>query len=144
MNRDVKIAVAGTQDCGGENEIVTEYKTEGQYFERGDCRYLLYREQDGDSGAITENTLKIKGDVLELSRKGNIDSHMIFETGQTHHTSYVTAYGTLKLEVYTEDLKCLWAESEARVQITYRLFMTGELLSRNRLVIKIRNFLAKN
>lgn len=143
MNRDVKIAVTGTQDSGG-NEIVTDYMTDGQYFERNGCRYLLYREQDVDSGAVTANILKIKGDVLELSRKGNIDSHMIFETGQTHHTIYTTAYGTLKLEVCTEDLKCRWAESEALVQITYRLLMTGELLSRNKLVIKIKNIAVKD
>lgn len=143
MNRDVKIAVTGTQDNGG-NEIVTDYITDGQYFERNGCLYLLYREQDADSGTVTANTLKIKGNVLELSRKGNINSHMIFETGQTHHTSYATAYGTLELEVYTEDLKCLWAESESLVQLTYRLLTAGELLSRNRLIIKIENISAKD
>lgn len=143
MNRDVRITVTGTQD-DGENEIVTDHKTDGQYFERDGCRYLLYREQDADSGAVTANTLKIKGNILELSRKGNIHSRMVFEAGQTHPTSYATAYGTLQLDVYTEDLKCLWAEAEARVQITYSLLMTGELLSRNKLVIKIRNISAED
>lgn len=144
MNRDVRITVTGTQDDGNGNEIVTDHKTDGQYFERDGCRYLLYREQDADSGAVTANTLKIKGNILELSRKGNIHSRMVFEAGRTNPTSYATAYGTLQLEVYTEDLKCLWAEDEARVQITYSLLMTGELLSRNKLVIKIRNISAED
>lgn len=137
MNRDVRITVTGIQDDGGGNEIVTEYKARGQYFEKDDCRYLLYREQDADSGAVTANTLKIKGNVLELSRKGHIHSRMVFEAGQAHSTSYITACGTLLLEVCTEDIKCLWTEDEARMQITYRLLMTGEFLSRNKLVIKI-------
>lgn len=136
MNRDVKITVTGTQN-DGESEIVTEYEACGQYFAKDDCRYLLYREQDADSGAVTANTLKIKGNVLELSRKGNIHSRMVFEAGQTHPSSYITACGTLLLEVCTEDLKCLWTKDEARVQITYSLLMTGEFLSRNKLVIKI-------
>lgn len=140
MNRDVRITVTGTQNDGG-SEIITEYETCGQYFEKDGCRYLLYREQDADSGAVTANTLKIKGNVLELSRKGNIHSRMVFEAGQTHPSSYITACGTLLLEVCTEDLKCLWTEDEARVQITYSLLMTGEFLSRNKLVVKIVSIL---
>ena len=141
MNRDVRITVTGTQDDGGGNETITEYEACGQYFEKDDCRYLLYREQDADSGAVTANTLKIKGNVMELSRKGNIHSRMVFETGQTHPSSYITACGTLQLEVCTEDLKCLFTEDQARVQITYSLLMTGDLLSRNKLVIKIESIL---
>lgn len=143
MNRDVKITVAGTQDDGGGNEIAADYQTVGQYFERDGCRYLLYQEQDTESQAITSNTLKMRDNVLELSRKGNIHSHMVFETGHTHSTDYATPYGTLHLEVCTEVLNCLWTETEARVQITYSLLMAGELLSRNNLEINIRNISAK-
>ena len=143
MNRDVEITVAGTQDDGGGNEIVTDFQTVGQYFERNGCRYILYQEQDTESKAFTANTLKLRDNVLELSRKGNIHSRMVFEAGQTHRTDYVTACGSLQLEVCTEDLKCLWAESEAAIRITYRLSAAGEFLSQNRLVIKIRNISAK-
>lgn len=139
MNRDVEVTVTGVQEDGSGNEIVTDLKTPGQYFEKSGCKYLLYREQDADSGAATANTLKIKSGILELSRKGSINSRMIFEPGETHPASYVTAYGTLRLEVCTENLKCLFTATGARIQITYRLLMTGEFLSRNRLVIKIRN-----
>lgn len=139
MNRDVEITVAGTQDDGSGNEIETGCRTVGQYFERNGCRYLLYREQDAESKAFTANTFKIRDNVLELSRKGNIHSRMVFEAGQTHSTDYVTAYGTLQLEVCTEDLNCLWTETEAGIQITYRLLMAGRFLSRNKLAIKIRN-----
>lgn len=140
MNRDVRITVTGTQDDGG-NETITEYEAFGQYFEKDGCRYLLYREKDADSDAVTANTLKIKENVLELSRRGNIHSRMVFEAGQTHPSSYITACGTLQLEVCTEDLKCLWTEDRARVQITYRLLMAGAFLSRNELVIKIESIL---
>lgn len=144
MNRDVEIIVAGTQDDGSGNEIVTDLRTVGQYFERNGCRYLLYQEQDAESNAITANTLKMRDNVMELSRKGNIHSRMIFEAGQSHPTDYVTVWGVLQLEVYTEDLKYLWTETEAGIRITYRLLMTGEFLSLNKLVIKIRNISAKH
>lgn len=144
MNRDVKIIVAGTQDDGSGNKTVTDFQTVGQYFERNGCRYLLYREQDTESKAITANTLKLRDNVMELSRKGNIHSRMVFEAGQTHPTDYVTAWGVLQMEVCTEDLKYQWTETEAGIRITYRLLMAGEFLSRTELVIKIRNISAKN
>lgn len=135
MNRNISISVTGTQNSGGQ-ETTTRCRTDGQYYERNGCRYILYQEQDADSGAVTANTLKIKGRTLELSRKGNINTRMIFETGQTHSAAYVTAYGTLHLEVSTKDLNCQWTESGFKIIIIYDLIMAGEYLSGSRLVLE--------
>lgn len=136
MNRDVEITVSGTQYDDGGNEVQTSCRTSGQYYEKNGCRYLLYEERDEESGAVTSNTLKIRDNVLELSRKGGIRSRMIFEAGRTHPAGYETAYGALQLEVYTESLKFLWTEDHASIIIIYNLLMAGGLLSRNRLVIE--------
>lgn len=137
MDRDVRITVSGIQDDGGGNEAVTRHQADGQYFERDGCRFLLYRELDPDSGAATSNTLKIRDNILELSRRGNVNSRMVFEAGHTHPASHATAYGTLRLDVRTEDVKCLWTESRAEVIIKYSLWTAGEFLSKNRLAIEI-------
>lgn len=137
MNRNVKISVSGTQCDEGGNEVQTSCRASGQYYEKNNCRYLLYEEQDGESGAVTSNTLKIRDNVLELSRRGGIRSRMIFEAGRTCPAGYDTAYGSMQLEVYTESLKFLWTEDHASVIIIYNLLMAGGLLSRNRLVIEI-------
>lgn len=139
MNRNVEITVSGIQDDGGGDKTETCCRTIGQYFERNGCRYLLYEEQDADSEACTSNTVKLSGNILELSRKGNIHSRMVFEAGRTHSAEYVTPYGTLQLQISTDDLKCLWTDAEARIRITYRLLTADGFLSRNKLVIKIRN-----
>lgn len=137
MNRDVTVSVTGTQNNGGGTITVTSFEGQGQYFEKNGCRYLLYREQDTDSGAPTSNTLKMGERLIELSRRGSVNTHMIFEAGRTHPADYVTGYGSLALEVRTEDLKCLWTETKARVIITYKLMAAGALLSSNKLIIKI-------
>lgn len=135
MRRDVSISVTGTQDSGGQ-QTTTSCQASGQYYERNGCRYLLYQEEDAESGAVTANTLKIKDAVLELSRKGSVNTRMVFETGRTHPADYATAYGTLKLEVFTKGLDCLWTESGARIVILYHLLLAGECLSENRLVME--------
>lgn len=138
MKKDIEITVSGIQQDDVGHRTFTDYKAQGQYFERGGCRYLLYDEQDAESRTLTHNTLKIRDHTLELIRRGNVSSHMVFAPGSSRSTEYVTAYGTLHLEVETEDLKCLWQPADAAIEITYSLSMAGELLSRNRLVIKIK------
>lgn len=142
MKKDIEITVSGVQQDDAGHRTATDYRAQGQYFERDGCRYLLYEEQDAESGAVTHNTLKIKDRSLELIRRGNVNSRMVFAVGTPMAADYVTVYGALHLEVDTEDLKCLWRPTEASIEITYSLSMAGELLSRNRLSIKI-NFLCQ-
>ncbi len=138
MKKDIEITVSGIQQDSAGHRTVTDCRAQGQYFERDGCRYLLYEEQDAESKAVTHNTLKIKDHSLELIRRGNISSHMVFSLGPPRSTEYITAYGALHLEVDTEDLNCLWRPADAVIEVKYSLSMSGELLSRNRLIIKIK------
>jgi len=144
VNRDVRITLSGTQRDKDGNETVTRCRVSGQYFERNGGHYLLYEEQCGESETMTRNTLKIRDNILELTRKGAVSSHMLFEAGMTHPGDYTLPYGSLSLKVHTEDLKCLWAETEASIHIDYCLWTAGELLSKNKLHIKIKNFLPED
>lgn len=139
MDKNISITVSGTQLNENGQRLLTEVVSEGQYFERGDCRYILYDETDPETRLTTGNTLKFRDHVLELSRRGGITSRMVFETGKTHRTSYTTAYGTLILDISTEVISEFWSESGATVHICYRILTEDSLLSENELKIKIRN-----
>lgn len=139
MDKNISITVSGTQLNENGQKLLTEVVSEGQYFERGDCRYILYDETDPETRLTTGNTLKFRDHMLELSRRGGITSRMVFETGRTHRTSYTTAYGTLILDISTEVMSEFWSESGATVHICYRILTEGSLLSENELKIKIRN-----
>lgn len=143
MDKNISITVFGTQLNENGQKLLTEVAAEGQYFERGGCRYILYDETDPETLLVTGNTLKFKENMLELSRRGNITSRMVFETGKTHRTSYTTAYGTLILDISTEVMSEFWSESGA-VHIRYQILAEGSLLSENELKIKIRNLPAKD
>lgn len=144
MDKNISITVSGTQLNENGQKLLTEIDAEGQYFERGGCRYILYDETDPETMLTTVNTLKFKENTLELSRRGSITSRMVFETGKTHRTSYITAYGTLILDISTEVMSGFWSESGATVHIHYRLLTEGSLLSENELKIKIRNLPTKD
>lgn len=134
MNNSVEINVIGNQERDGQKST-TEYYGGGQYFERDGTRYLIYLDQDKDSDALTSYTLKMKDHILELTQKGTVNTRMSFEAGRTYPVNYVTEYGSLTLDVFTEDLKYQWSETSASIMITYKLFTGGELLSTNQLTI---------
>lgn len=143
MDKTVRISLTGTQDDGSGHVLTTEYTTTGRCYERDGCRYLLYREEDADSGAAADSLLKIRDGLLELTRRGDITSRMVFEPGAGHTADYVTPFGALELEVHTQALSCFWTDSGGRIRITYSLYSAGALLSRNELVIKLKFFCEK-
>lgn len=142
MTRDVYITITGTQLDEYGHEAVTELKVQGQYYEKGGSRYLLYEEQD--EGTVTKNTVKIKDCLLELSRSGPSRSRMLFQTGKAHHTNYITPYGVLQLEIYTEAMRSFWSEDSGTIELSYHLTAENLILSRNKLSVKIWNFSEKH
>ncbi len=137
VTKDVHITVTGTQFDEDGHRTVTEQKVQGQYFERDGSRYLLYEERDSDTGTVTKNTIKVKESTVELSRNGYISSRMVFCPGETHRTSHVTPYGILTLDIYTESLKSVWAEKNGTLQVAYRMYAEENLLSENKLSVKV-------
>lgn len=137
MTRDVNLTITGIQTDQDGHDTVTELRVRGQYYEKDGSRYLLYEEQDSDSGTVTKNTIKIKDCLLELSRSGSIRSRMLFQAGKSHQTSYITPYGALLLEVHTESMRNFWSDNNGTIQIDYYLAAENEILSRNKLSIKI-------
>ena len=116
MTKDVLIALTGLQFEGAGNNGPEEMKvfTNGEYFFRNNTHYVLFEETD-EGGHQTASRIKIKGDIVELTKKGDINVHMIFEAGKKNLTNYQTPYGTLVVGLYTdrialeeeEDLLCL-------------------------------------
>lgn len=135
MDKTVKITISGIQNDETGQELLTKTAAEGQYYEKGDCHYILYQETDPESGHITKNTLKWTKGRLELIRRGNISSHMIFEPGRTLPTGYTTPYGTLTLDVSTETLRILQTDEAVSIRIGYQLSAEASFLSANELTI---------
>lgn len=105
MAETVKLSLTGIQrdEAGGEN--ITRTCAEAEYYERNGSVYLLYEEMPQESGSAVKNTLKLKGSVLELTRRGPVNTHMIFEAGTEHPSDYTTPYGRLQIGVRTHSLE---------------------------------------
>ncbi len=120
MTKDILIALKGIQFEGGGGTEEMEVFTPGEYFFKNDTHYLLYEETD-ESGNETSSRIKIKKDVVELTKKGDINVHMIFEVGKKNLTNYQTPYGTLAVGLYTDDISFEKEKDCLRLKISYQL-----------------------
>lgn len=138
MTRTVYITITGVQSDETGEEIFVELSATGEYFEKNGSLYLLYEETDPESGAVTKNTLKAKGQNVTLTKRGIVRSQMQFAPEEMHPAEYITPYGNLYLQVYTEDVKIFFGDSRGEIRLRYALYSDGELLSRCRLTVVCR------
>ena len=129
MAETVKLSLTGIQrdEAGGEN--ITGTCAEAEYYERNGSVYLLYEEMLQESGTAVKNTLKLKDSVLELTRRGAVNTHMIFEAGREHPSDYATPYGRLQIGVRTYSLEVSSLQGLMVIRAAYSLTADGHPFS---------------
>ncbi len=115
----------------------TETVVTGEYYFRNGSHYILYEETAEDSGERVKSSLKLKGNLLELNRKGAVNSRMVFETGKRHVLDYATPFGLLRMETVTSQILCTEKENRLRIRAEYELWADGRKVSSCRLTIRI-------
>ncbi len=136
MTRDVRITIRGIQRDAAGGEDRTEISIPGEYFFRNGSHYLFYEETAEDTGERTRNSLKLKGNVLELNRKGAVNSRMIFEAGKRHVMDYATPFGLLRMETAASGILCGEEEGRLQIRAEYELWADGARVSSCRLTIE--------
>lgn len=137
MVRNVRITVKGVQrDDAGETGG-TETVASGEYYFRNGSHYIFYEETAEDSAGLIKNSLKLKGNLLELNRKGAMNSRMVFETGKRHVLDYATPFGLLRMETVTFRIHCMEKEDHLRIRVEYELWADDVKVSSCRLTVKI-------
>lgn len=121
MTKEVTIKIKGKQHYPeGENlETVTE--SIGEYYLRNDSHYVMYEEKEAGFTESSKCMLKIRNNTVELTKKGLIQSRMVFEEGRLHMTEYRTPFGMVMLGVQTKHVRVLEEDNALAVQIEYGL-----------------------
>lgn len=137
MTKDVLVTIKGIQQDGTGELTRTETVCQGEYYFRNGSHYIFYEESSELSEENTQSTLKLKGNVLELTRKGVTGARMIFEVGKRHTADYATPFGMLQLETDTARILLLEEEDRIRIKAEYNLWANGEQLSECKLTVKL-------
>ena len=138
MTRSVLISITGTQISGGDQEEV-EMLTTGDYFFKNGKHYILYEEIEEDSRQITKNTIKIDGDSMDIMKKGNINTHMVFQKDKKNLSCYMTPFGELTVGIHTSEVHVEKEEDTLTSNIRYALDINYEHVSNLSITVEVRS-----
>ena len=138
MKKKVRLTLIGRQSDEAGQENVTELSADAEYYERNGSHYILYEENGPETGCI-QSVIKLKGGLLELIRKGSVNTRMIFEKGREHVTDYITPLGTLQLGIATSLVYSKQSEGCLEIHTEYDLTDRGHILFHCNISIKIQD-----
>lgn len=140
--KDIMLKIIGKQITIETEEDQLEFVTEGKYYEKGDSVYLVYDESQfsGMEGCTT--SLKITGDKIRMKRYGNsigLDTEIEFEKGKRFKGYYDTPFGSVEMEVLTNDIvnNIKKSEGSGSLNIDYHISLKGLSEGRSKLDIQI-------
>lgn len=135
MDRNVVLTIRGLH-AGGETEDGSlETVIKAEYFKKGGTHYLLYEEEQEGFPQPLKSRIKYKDRVLELTRQGLIETHIIFEQGKKTMSRYAVPYGEMTLGVETSEVRMEEWEDSLKIQAEYDLEIDGEHQAHSRIEI---------
>lgn len=132
MTKDVLLAMKGMQfsldEETGDNDNI-EIVTVAQYYEKGDHAYILYEEYVEGIEHPVQNRIRFSEDSIEVTKKGPVNVHMIFEEGKQNLTEYHTPYGAIVIGINTHKVSITKTDDKISLQADYGLDVNYEFLS---------------
>ena len=125
MTKEVLVTIQGLQfDAESQNDeemdkIESIYP--GEYYFRSGSHYILYDELVEGEAAPIKNVIKLRDREFTITKKGIINTQMVFTEGKKNMTRYVTPFGNIMIALDTEKIEVKETEEELKIHIDYGL-----------------------
>ena len=140
MTQDVIVYLTGMQfemGAGGDSEPI-ETVSAGKYYEKDGKHYVFYDEPVEGERTVIKNRLTFYDRTLEVSKKGPINVHMVFEENKQNLTEYTTPFGRMMIGINTGKMTIdLSKEEEYLLTADYTLDANYEFLAECKIKIRI-------
>ena len=130
MTQEVLLTLQGLQfDQREEDADKIEIVTVGDYYKKNGKHYVIYEEVTEGFTQPTKNRLKFSEDMLELSRNGLVNMHMVFQENRKNLTNYNTPFGQILIGIDTKKIQIKEQRDNIVVDVEYSLDVNYEFLS---------------
>ena len=133
MTKDVLLKISGMQFTADNDDLTEPEPVEiiapGEYFFKNGKHYIIYDEFMEGFDSVTKNVLKLQGDLLEVTKRGTSNVHMIFEKDKKNMTCYTTPYGSMMMGIDARSISIEESDDEIHAQIQYALDVNYEHLA---------------
>ena len=139
MKKEVTIKIKGLQKYPEGERVETVTEAAGEYFFRNGSHYVKFEEEVEGFTEVSKCLLKAKQGYVEMTKKGLVDSHMIFEKKKCHRTQYKTPFGMIMMGMQTSHIQMMEEENALAIQITYELIAEEEHMADCNIRIMIKS-----
>ena len=137
---EVLLTLLGVQfDQREEDSDKIEMVTVGDYYKKNDRHYVVYEEVTEGFERATKNRLKFGGQMVELTRHGMVNVHMVFQENKKNLSNYNTPFGQILVGIDTKRITIDEKEDNIVVDVDYALDINYEFLSDCHIKIDIRS-----
>jgi len=141
--KDIKLKITGKHIYEDVEEDQLELVTEGKLYQRAGKIYLTYDESEFSGMQGCKTRLTLYDNVVCMARHGSavgIDTEIHFEKGKRYNGFYDTPFGTVEMEVLTNELvNTVDPAKGGVVDIDYNISLKGLAEGRSRLKINVRS-----
>lgn len=138
MTKEVLLTLQGLQfDQREENSDKIETVTVGDYYKKNDRHYVVYEEVTEGFDRATKNRLKFGGQMVELTRHGLVNVHMVFQENKKNLTNYNTPFGQILIGIDTKKIQIDENENKIIVDVDYALDIDYEFLADCHITVNI-------
>ena len=138
MSKEVLITIKSSQRLASGESDGVELITDGTYNYGTDGIRFSYMESELTGLDGTKTVFHIKPDEVVLSRKGTVNSQMVFRPGESSDFLYRTEFGFLQMGLDTKRLECSLDEHGGSMEIEYDLDFERSFFSRNTFRIDVK------
>ena len=134
MTKDVLVSISGLQtavnDMESNNDEPIEVFSAGTYYFKNGKHYVFFEEIAEGMQGVTKTQIKWKDtEVIEVTKKGLSNTHMLFEKNKKNRCYYDTPFGKLNLGIFMSDMMVKVEEDEILVRAEYFLDVNYEPLA---------------
>lgn len=139
MEKEVLLALKGLQfSVDEEGAQALETITPAEYYKKNESHYIIYDEVMEGFTENTRNIIKFKDSLLEVTKKGLMNVHMVFEENKKNMTNYATPYGNILIGIDTGEVEIQELEDHIKVNVKYSLEANYEHMADCRIEMDIR------
>lgn len=139
MTDNVIISIKGKQLYAESGPDEMELVTSGTLKRDSQGGFTIsYQESELTGLEGTTTAFEIQGPQVILTRKGNVNSQMVFEEGKQHTSLYETPFGELAIGIQTSRLRHSLTERGGLMDIQYSISVDHSVTGRNAFKIRVR------
>ena len=139
MTKEVLLSLQGLQfDTSAEDGDKIETITPAEYYKRNDSHYVIFEELMEGFTDTTKNVIKFRDSQLEVTKKGLVNVHMVFEENRKNMTSYATPFGNILIGIDTDEVEIREEEDRIQVNVAYTLEANYEHMADCKIEMSIR------